>query len=283
MDTTPANRQAGDESVRRPPGLRREGGILAGAAADAAGCRGVTAAPMVRLVSVTKVYGRGDRTVEALRDVSLAFFPGTFSAVMGPSGSGKSSLLQCAAGLDRPTFGQVLLGETDLTRLGEARLARLRRQRIGFVFQAFNLVPSLTAEQNITLPLRLARRGLDHAWLGEVAERLGIVDRLGHRPGQLSGGEQQRVAIARALITRPAVVFADEPTGALDSASGQQILRLLRAAVDDLGQCLVMVTHDPRAAACADRVLFLSDGRVAGEMEAPGAAAIADRMALPGG
>ena len=216
----------------------------------------------VQLESVTKAYGRGQGEVVALRDVTLAFEAGSFTAVMGPSGSGKSTLLQSAAGLDRPTSGIVRLGGVDLGSLGERELTILRRDRVGFVFQSFNLVPSLTARQNIVLPLRLAGRKPDKAWLHEVSERVGLADRLGHRPAELSGGQQQRVAIARALVTRPEVIFADEPTGALDVRTGRAILALLREAVAQLGQTVVMVTHDPVAAASADTVVFLVDGEV---------------------
>jgi putative ABC transport system ATP-binding protein len=197
--------------------------------------------------------------------------------VMGPSGSGKSTLLQCAAGLDRPTSGSVLLGETELTTLRESRLTRLRRDRIGFVFQAFNLLPALTAAQNVALPLRLAGRRPGRAEVREVLARVGLADRAGHRPGELSGGQQQRVAIARALITGPDVLFADEPTGALDSSTGRAVLHLIRAMADE-GQTVVMVTHDPVAAAYADRVVFLADGRLHGALDAPTAETVAARM-----
>ena len=229
----------------------------------------------VRLDAVTRTYGRGDGAVTALRDVTLAFGAASFTAVMGPSGSGKSTLLQCAAGLDRPTSGVVRLGGIDLGTLRERELTVLRRDRVGFIFQSFNLVPSLTARQNITLPLRLAGRRADRDWLDEVADRVGLADRLGHRPAELSGGQQQRVAIARALVTRPEVMFADEPTGALDLRTGRSILALLREAVAELGQTVVMVTHDPVAAACADTVVFLVDGAVVDVMDDP----IADRVA----
>ena len=199
----------------------------------------------VRLSSVSKVYGSGDNSVAALRELSLTLAKGSFTAVMGPSGSGKSTFLHCAAGLDRPTSGTVHLGDVDLGSLNEDALSRLRRERIGFVFQSFNLVPSLTAAQNITLPLRLAKQKPDKAWLAEVTARVGLADRVKHKPGELSGGQQQRVAIARALIARPEVIFADEPTGALDTRTGKEILSLLREAVDGLDQTVVMVTHDP--------------------------------------
>jgi putative ABC transport system ATP-binding protein len=232
----------------------------------------------VRLRGVTKTYGKGASAVLALREVTLALPRGSFTAVMGPSGSGKSTLMHCAAGLDRPTSGTVHLGEVELTRLREPRLTVLRRQRVGFVFQGFNLLASLTAAQNITLPLRLAGARPDPAWLGQVLDRVGLTSRAGHRPAQLSGGQQQRVAIARALVTRPEVVFADEPTGALDTRSGRDVLGLLRQVVDGLGQTVVMVTHDPVAAAYADRVLFLADGRLVGELTGPTAERIAQQM-----
>ncbi|GAA2605609.1 ABC transporter ATP-binding protein [Actinomadura fulvescens] len=236
----------------------------------------------VQLDEVTKRHGRGKAAVDALRGVSVELPSGSFTAVMGPSGSGKSTFLHCAAGLDRPTSGRVLLEGADLSGVREAGLTRLRRDRIGFVFQSFNLVPSLTARQNIVLPHRLARRRADKAWVAEVVERVGLTGRLDHRPGELSGGQQQRVAIARALAAKPAVVFADEPTGALDLSTGRDILALLRATVDAWRQTLVMVTHDPAAAAFADRVLFLADGRIVDAMDRPGVADIADRMTTLG-
>jgi putative ABC transport system ATP-binding protein len=234
----------------------------------------------VELRAVTRTYGTGVNAVTALDAVDVTIPPATFTAVMGPSGSGKSTLLHCAAGLDRATAGEVVIDGVPVTGLSERALTRLRRDRVGFVFQAFNLIAALTAEQNVTLPLRLAGRrpapGEVRAMLAEV----GLDDRAGHRPGELSGGQQQRVAIARALVTRPAVLFADEPTGALDAASGREVLRLLRAAVDRHGQTVVMVTHDPYAAAHADRVLFLADGRVVDTLAGPvPAAAIATRTA----
>jgi putative ABC transport system ATP-binding protein len=232
----------------------------------------------VRLEQVSKVYGRGESAIIALDAVSLGIPSGSFTAVMGPSGSGKSTFLHCAAGLDSPTSGAVRLGGVDVGGLSEAKRTALRRERIGFVFQAFNLLPSLTVEQNMALPLRLAGRRPDRAWTREVVERVGLGARLKHRPGQLSGGQQQRVAIARALLTRPEVVFADEPTGALDTRTGGAILALLRHVVDALGQTVVMVTHDPLAAAHADRVLYLADGAVVAADEAPTADAVAERM-----
>jgi putative ABC transport system ATP-binding protein len=232
----------------------------------------------VRLESVTKRYGSGDNAVTALRELSLGIPQGSFTAVMGPSGSGKSTFLHLAAGLDRPTSGSILLGETDLATLSEDEVSRLRRERIGFVFQSFNLVASLTAAQNITLPLRLAKRPPDSAWIAEVTQRVGLDDRLKHKPGELSGGQQQRVAIARALGARPEVIFADEPTGALDTRTGREILELLREAVDLLDQTVVMVTHDPTAAAYADSVVFLADGEVVQTMATPSAEAVAERI-----
>ncbi|ROQ68005.1 putative ABC transport system ATP-binding protein [Streptomyces sp. 840.1] len=231
----------------------------------------------VRLRSVTRSYGRRSGAVTALDGVSLDIPRGTFTAVMGPSGSGKSTLLQCTAGLDRPTGGQVFLGDTELTELSERKLTLLRRSRIGFVFQAFNLLPSLTAEQNVALPLRLAGRRPARAEVLGVLERVGLRERAGHRPGELSGGQQQRVALARALVTRPDVLFGDEPTGALDSTTGREVLSLMRTMVDD-GQTVIMVTHDPVAASRADRVLFLAGGRVRDELYAPDAGQIAARM-----
>ncbi|MEU7341634.1 ABC transporter ATP-binding protein [Streptomyces sp. NPDC007074] len=232
----------------------------------------------VRLRSVTRRHGSGGASVTALDQVSLTFPRGTFTAVMGPSGSGKSTLLQCAAGLDRPTSGSVTLGDTELTGLSETELTLLRRARVGFVFQAFNLLPALTAEQNVALPLRLAGRRPKKARVRAVLEEVGLADRARHRPTELSGGQQQRVALARALITRPEVLFGDEPTGALDSRTGRAVLALLRGMVDRDGRTVVMVTHDPVAASCADRVVFLVDGRVSGELIGASAGDIAARM-----
>ncbi|NEB13260.1 ABC transporter ATP-binding protein [Streptomyces coelicoflavus] len=232
----------------------------------------------IQLRSVSRRYGAGDSAVAALEDVSLGFPKGTFTAVMGPSGSGKSTLLQCAAGLDRPTSGSVRVGDTELTRLSETKLTLLRRERIGFVFQAFNLLPSLTAEQNVALPLRLAGRRPGRTQVREVLRQVGLGDRARHRPTEMSGGQQQRVALARALITRPEVLFGDEPTGALDSQTSREVLTLLRGMVDRGGQTVIMVTHDPVAASYADRVVFLVDGRVNGELVSAGADDIAARM-----
>ncbi|MFJ8588603.1 ABC transporter ATP-binding protein [Streptomyces sp. NPDC093595] len=235
----------------------------------------MTTTPAVRLTALRRLH----RDVRALDGVDLAFRTGTFTAVMGPSGSGKSTLLQCAAGLDRPTSGRVEIDGVDLSGLSERRLTLLRRERIGFVFQAFNLLPSLTAAQNVALPLRLAGRRPSRAEVRAALARVGLGGRAGHRPGELSGGQQQRVAIARALITRPAVLFGDEPTGALDTTSSRQVLGMLRELVDRDGQTIIMVTHDPVAAARADRVVFLVDGRVSGELTAPTAEQVATRMA----
>ncbi len=220
--------------------------------------------PCLQLTGVSKSYGRGTEAVVALRDLSLEIPRGSFTAVMGPSGSGKSTFLHCAAGLDRPSSGSVRLAGTELVGMGEPALTALRRERIGFVFQAFNLIPSLTVQQNIALPLRLAGRRPDRARQREIVELLGLSERLRARPAQLSGGQQQRVAIARALVTRPEVIFADEPTGSLDAGSGRTVLELLRTAVNRFGRSVVMVTHDPLAASHADTVLLLAGGRLAG-------------------
>jgi putative ABC transport system ATP-binding protein len=232
----------------------------------------------VVLDGVTKIYGRGEGRVRALDDVSVVFESGTFTAIMGPSGSGKTTLVQAAAGLDRPDRGSVRIGDAELTGMREPRLARLRRRRVGFVFQSFNLLPSLTAEQNVVLPLRLAGRRPRRRDAREALARVGLGDRARHRPAQLSGGQQQRVAIARALICEPDVIFADEPTGALDTRSAREVLGILRQATDREGRTLVMVTHDPVAAAVADRVLFLADGRIVDEMANPRVDVVSDRL-----
>ncbi|HSL10197.1 MAG TPA: ABC transporter ATP-binding protein [Actinomycetota bacterium] len=242
----------------------------------------VSTSVAARAVDLRKVYGEGDAAVEALRGVSVEFGAGEFTAIMGPSGSGKSTLLHCMAGLDAPTSGQVLIGDVDLTTLSEKALTQLRRDRVGFVFQAFNLVPTLTAKENITLPLDIAGREIDRAWFDRVVDAVRLRDRLGHRPAELSGGQQQRVAGARALASRPQIVFADEPTGNLDSKSGAELLAFLRSAVDDHGQTIVMVTHDAHAASFSDRVIFLADGRVVDELREPTPERVLDRMARVG-
>ncbi|MEU5701310.1 ABC transporter ATP-binding protein [Streptomyces aurantiacus] len=233
----------------------------------------------VELRGVRRQYGRGTGAVHALAGIDLALPRGTFTAVMGPSGSGKSTFLQCAAGLDRPTSGSVCLGGTEITGMSENELTELRRSRIGFVFQAFNLLPSLTVEQNVLLPMRLAGQRQDRHRATAVLAQVGLADKARRRPGELSGGQQQRVAVARALITSPDVMFADEPTGALDTGTAAEVLGLLRQAVNDLGATVVMVTHDPTAAAWADRVLFLADGAFAGGVEGGSAERIAEHMA----
>jgi putative ABC transport system ATP-binding protein len=222
-----------------------------------------------RVVDLTKVYGSGDAEVRALDGVSVDLVAGEFTAVMGPSGSGKSTLMHCCAALDTPTSGQVLLGDTEIGGLSDKELTHLRRERIGFVFQSFNLVPTLTARENIVLPLSIAGRKPDPEWYDAVIDTVNLRDRLDHRPNQLSGGQQQRVAVARALVSRPEIVFADEPTGNLDSRSGAEVLSLLRRSATEFGQTIVMVTHDPVAAGYTDRVVFLADGRVAGELREP--------------
>ena len=231
-----------------------------------------------RAEDLRKIYGEGDAAVRALDGVTVTFGRGAFTAIMGPSGSGKSTLLHCLAGLDAPTSGKVFIGDTDITALSERELTRLRRDRIGFVFQAFNLVPTLTASENITLPLDIAGRKPDRAWFDGVVDTIGLRDRLGHRPNELSGGQQQRVAGARALVSRPDIVFADEPTGNLDSRSGAELLGFLRDAVRTHGETIVMVTHDANAASYADRVVFLADGHVVGELLEPTAATVLDRL-----
>jgi putative ABC transport system ATP-binding protein len=229
-------------------------------------------------MNLSKVYGSGPTEVRALTSIDVTFDRGRFTAVMGPSGSGKSTLMHCMAGLDRPTSGQTFIGDLDIGALDDARLSELRRDRIGFVFQSFNLVPILTAAENITLPVRLAGRRVDQGWYDHLVEQLGLSSRLHHRPNELSGGEQQRAACARALINRPDLVFADEPTGNLDSNASAEMLEFMRRSVTDLGQSIVMVTHDPRGAAYGDRVLFLADGAVVDELEGPTADSILERM-----
>jgi putative ABC transport system ATP-binding protein len=231
-----------------------------------------------RAVDLTKQYGSGDARVVALDAVSVEFERAAFTAIMGPSGSGKSTLLHCMAGLDVPTSGTVFIGDIDLTSLSEKQLTLLRREKVGFVFQTFNLVPTLTAAENITLPLDIAGQRPERAWFDQVVDTVGLRDRLSHRPSELSGGQQQRVAGARALVSRPEIVYADEPTGNLDSRSSAELLGFLRDAVDEHRQTIVMVTHDPTAAAYADRIVFLADGRIVDEMLEPTAQKVLDRM-----
>ena len=238
----------------------------------------VTAAA-ARALDATKVYGAGDTQVRALDGVTVEFARGAFTAIMGPSGSGKSTLMHCLAGLDRLTSGEVHIGEVELTRLSEKQLTSLRRDRVGFVFQSYNLLPTLSALENITLPSSLSGRAQDRAWLDTVIDTVGLRDRLRHRPDQLSGGQQQRVAVARAMTSRPDIVFADEPTGNLDSRSSAEILDFMRRAVRELGQTIVMVTHDPSAASYAGRVVFLADGRIVDELRRPDREEILMRMA----
>ena len=234
-------------------------------------------AAAARAVAATKVYEGGGRVV-ALDAVDLAIERGRFTAIMGPSGSGKSTLLHCLAGLDTLTSGRILLGDDDLGTLSDQQLTRVRRDRIGFVFQSFNLVPTLTARENVTLPADLAHRALDAAWLDRIVRTVGLADRLDHRPSELSGGQQQRVAVARAMASQPEIIFADEPTGNLDSRAGSEVLDFMRKAVDQFGQTIVMVTHDPVAASHADRVVFLADGHIVDEMADPTAERVLDRM-----
>lgn len=247
-------------AAEHAPGRARDGSIAA------------------RARGLTKAYGSGETAVLALDSVDVDIARGRFTAVMGPSGSGKSTLMHCLAGLDGVSAGQVWLGDTEITDLKDRELTRLRRDRIGFMFQSFNLIPTLSAAENITLPMDIAGRRPDQAWLEQVIDTLGLRGRLTHRPAQLSGGQQQRVACARALVSRPELIFADEPTGNLDSRAGLEVLGFLRRAVDDLGQTVVMVTHDPGAAAHSDLVLFLGDGRIVDQMERPTADAVLERM-----
>ncbi|MFD4456559.1 ABC transporter ATP-binding protein [Nocardia sp. NPDC058480] len=243
-------------------------------AVDAAAAADIAAAAL----DLVKLYGSGDTQVKALDGVSADFAKGEFTAIMGPSGSGKSTLMHCLAGLDSASAGEVRIGDTPLTGLSDKQMTALRRDRIGFVFQAFNLVPTLTALENITLPLDIAGRKPDQEWLDTVVKRLGLGDRLEHRPSELSGGQQQRVACARALVGKPEIIFGDEPTGNLDSHSSGEVLSILRASVDEFHQTVVIVTHDPRAAAYSDRVVFLADGRIVDELRAPTQDSILDRM-----
>jgi putative ABC transport system ATP-binding protein len=236
----------------------------------------VTAA--ARAVHASKIYGKGDTAVKALDDVTVEFEAGHFTAIMGPSGSGKSTLMHCTAGLDSLTSGSVFIGDTDLSKLNDKALTVLRRDEIGFIFQAFNLVPTLTAEENIVLPASLGRSAVDREWFDSVVQTVGLGDRLHHRPSELSGGQQQRVAVARALVTKPSIIFADEPTGNLDSRAGTEILSFMRRAVQELRQTIVMVTHDPMSASYASRVVFLNDGRIVDEMADPTAERVLDRL-----
>jgi len=242
----------------------------------------VRAAPVRELAARTadacKIYGKGATEVRALDAVTVEFQQGRFTAIMGPSGSGKSTLLHCIAGLDSLTSGRAFIGDADLSQLNDRQLTLLRRDHVGFVFQAYNLVPTLTAIENITLPLMLAGRKGDKNWIDQVVATMGLTDRLQHRPSELSGGQQQRVAVARALASRPEIIFADEPTGNLDSRAGAEVLSFMRCAVDEMGQTIVMVTHDPVAASYADRIVFLADGCIVDEMEEPTAERVLDRM-----
>ena len=231
-----------------------------------------------RCVDLSKIYGKGESEVRALDGVTISFPKGKFTAIMGPSGSGKSTLMHCCAGLDEATSGQVFVGDIEITTLAERALTQLRRDRLGFIFQAYNLVPTLNAIENITLPMMLAGRKGDQAWIDEVVSTVGLANRLKHRPSELSGGQQQRVAVARALASRPDIIFADEPTGNLDSKTGAEILSFMKRAATDMGQTIVMVTHDPIAASYTDAVLFLADGKLDGEMNEPTAQRVLDRM-----
>ncbi|WP_019855613.1 ABC transporter ATP-binding protein [Actinopolyspora mortivallis] len=262
---------------RPDPATREDSATSTTSAAEPASGYATSASELV------KVYGSGEAGVRALDGVDIGFAGGRFSAIMGPSGSGKSTLMHCLAGLDTPSSGRVMLGETDLTELSDKQLTLTRRDRIGFLFQSFNLLPTLTAEQNILLPLELSGREPDRQWLDTLTEALGIDQRLRHRPSELSGGQQQRVAVARALVTRPEVVFADEPTGALDSKSGANLLEFLRGSVRQFGQTVVMVTHDPVAASYADSVVLLADGTIAGHIDQPTPEAVLDSLRRLGG
>jgi putative ABC transport system ATP-binding protein len=277
--TTPSG-SASDGSASdgsTPDGSTPDGSTPDGTPGAAGGQRGVAA----QAIGLTKIYGSGDTQVRALNSVSADFARGEFTAIMGPSGSGKSTLMHCLAGLDTASSGSVRIGDTELTGLSDKKMTQLRRDRIGFVFQAFNLVPTLTALENITLPMDIAgrrRSAEDQAWLTSVIDTLGLADRLDHRPSELSGGQQQRVACARALAGRPEIIFGDEPTGNLDSRSSGEVMSILRSSVSQLGQTVVIVTHDPRAASYADRVVFLADGEIVDEMRAPTADSVLDRM-----
>lgn len=231
-----------------------------------------------KTVHVTKTYGSGEAQINALDDVSVEFNTGEFTAIMGPSGSGKSTLMHCIAGLDKVNAGEVWLGDTDITRMSEKKLTLIRREKIGFIFQAFNLLPTLNAKENIELPMALAKKKTNKTWFDKVVETVGLKDRLTHKPSELSGGQQQRVAVARALASEPQVIFADEPTGNLDSKAGSEVLKFMRNAVDEHDQTIVMVTHDANAAAYADRIVFLSDGKIVDEMRKPTSGKILDRL-----
>jgi len=239
---------------------------------------GVAHKAAARTVDAVKVYGKGQTEVRALDGVTVEFVTGRYTAIMGPSGSGKSTLLHCVAGLDTLTSGKAFIGEADLSTLNDQRLTTLRRDHVGFVFQSFNLVPTITAAENITLPLLLAGRKGDKAWISKIIDTIGIGSRLNHRPDEMSGGQQQRVAVARALASRPEIIFADEPTGNLDSRAGAEVLTFMRRAVDEMGQTIVMVTHDPIAASYANRIVFLADGRIVDEMHQPTADRVLERM-----
>jgi putative ABC transport system ATP-binding protein len=231
-----------------------------------------------RAIDASKIYGAGEAEVRALNAISVEFQTSRLTAIMGPSGSGKSTLLHCMAGLDRLTSGQIFLGDVDISRANEKELTLIRRDKLGFIFQAYNLIPTLNALENMTLPMSLAGRKPDPAWLETIVDTVRLKDRLTHRPAELSGGQQQRVAVGRALLSKPSIIFADEPTGNLDSRSGAEILTFMRRAVDDLGQTIVMVTHDPIAAGYADRVVFLADGSIVDELQAPNADSVLDKM-----
>jgi putative ABC transport system ATP-binding protein len=236
-----------------------------------------------RAVEASKVYGTGEAQVRALDAINVDFARNAFTAIMGPSGSGKSTLLHCLAGLDRVTSGQIFLGDVEISAASEKQLTLIRRDRVGFIFQSYNLIPTLNAVENMTLPMSLAGTRPDRDWLNKIVDTVGLRDRLTHRPTELSGGQQQRVAVARALMSKPEIIFADEPTGNLDSRAGAEILEFMRGAVRDLGQTIVMVTHDPGAAGYADRVVFLADGKIVDELQSPTADAVLDRMKQLGG
>jgi putative ABC transport system ATP-binding protein len=258
-----------------PPGISNRGTLTL---TDEESIPPRQASPAAHAIDLRKTYGTGQATVHALAGVSVTFQRGHFTAVMGPSGSGKSTLMHCMAGLDRPTSGQTFVGDLDIGQLDDAGLTQMRRDRIGFVFQSFNLVPTLTAEENITLPIDLAGKKVDKDWFDYLVKQLGIAERLSHRPGEMSGGQQQRCACARALINRPDLVFADEPTGNLDSNSTQEMLSFMKRSVAEFGQSIVMVTHDPHGAAFADRVVFLADGNIVDDLPGPTADSILERM-----